>query len=221
MSGILLAGASGFIGEKLIRLLEQAPSRPKLMSVGRRPLPFLKPKSRVQEHIANFNSLEGWMTTWQAETAVCCLGTTIKTAGSQAAFRAVDYDAVIAFARLAKRVGVQHFIVVSAVGASTSSASFYSRVKGEMEAALQAMNFATLSIVQPSLLLGERAEQRLGERIGQVVSMPLAPLLMGPLSSYRPIHGADVAKAMATLALGPMPKYGVERLHYNDLMALN
>ncbi len=160
------------------------------------------------------------MTTWQAETAVCCLGTTIKTAGSQAAFRAVDYEAVIAFARLAKRVGVQHFIVVSAVGASSTSASFYSRVKGEMEAALQAMNFATLSIVQPSLLLGERAEQRLGERIGQVVSLPLAPLLMGPLSPYRPIHGADVAKAMATLALGPMPQYGVKRLHYNDLMAL-
>jgi uncharacterized protein YbjT (DUF2867 family) len=218
MSGILLAGASGFIGATLVKLLEQAPTRPPLMSVGRRLL-ALRASSRVQEEIVDFQSLEGWMTTWQADTAVCCLGTTIKTAGSQAAFRAVDFDAVIAFARLAKRVGVQHFIVVSAVGAAVNSASFYSRVKGDMEVALAAMDFVSLSIVQPSLLLGTRAESRMGERIGQIAAKPLAALLMGALSKYRPIHGDNVASAIATLALGPPPKAKIVRLQYKDLMA--
>lgn len=219
MSGILLAGSSGFIGATLLELLEQAPSRPALMSVGRRPL-VLNANSRVQEHIASFSALEGWMTLWRAETAICCLGTTIKTAGSQAAFRTVDFDAVMAFARLAKRVGVQHFIVISAVGATLDSASFYSRVKGEMEAALTALDFAALSIVQPSLLLGERSEARLGERVGQVLSWPMAPLMMGALAKYRPIHGKHVAQAIATLALQPLPTRAIVRLHYNELMAL-
>ena len=218
MSGILLAGASGFIGEKLVQRLLKAPSKPVLMSVVRRPSMPLN--SRVQEHIGDFNALEGWMTSWQAETAICCLGTTIKVAGSQAAFKAIDFDAVLQFARLAKRIGVEHFIVVSAVGASPTSASFYSRVKGEMEAALLALDFASVSIVQPSLLLGARAQARTGERLGQILSVPLAPLCMGALAKYRPIHGDVVATAIATLALTP-PRAGVRRLQYKELMALH
>lgn len=219
MTRILLAGASGFIGASLLQQLTQASSKPALMSISRRPLALSK-QSRVLEHVTEFSALEGWMTNWQADVAVCCLGTTIKTAGSQAAFRAVDFDAVLAFARLAKRIGVQHFMVVSAVGADLHSRSFYSRVKGEMEAAVEALGFAHLSIIQPSLLLGARAENRLGERIGQLLSVPIAPGFIGPLAKYRPVHGELVASAMAALALAPIPAPGIRRVHYNDMVAL-
>lgn len=219
MTRILLAGASGFIGASLLQQLTQASSKPALMSISRRPL-ALKKQSRVLEHVTEFSALEGWMTKWQADVAVCCLGTTIKTAGSQAAFRAVDFDAVLAFARLAKRIGVQHFMVVSAVGADQHARSFYSRVKGEMEAAVEALGFAHLSIIQPSLLLGARTENRLGERIGQLLSTPIAPAFIGPLAKYRPVHGELVASAMAALALAPIPAPGIRRVHYNDMVAL-
>ena len=129
--------------------------------------------------------------------AFCCLGTTIKVAGSQAAFRAVDFDAVLHFARAAQRAGVRRFGVVSALGASASSASFYNRVKGEMEAELATLGFSSLVIARPSLLAGDRAPlgqpQRLGERLALAVAAPLATFI--PLA-WRPIEAATVARAL-------------------------
>lgn len=131
------------------------------------------------------------------DLALCALGTTIKTAGSQAAFRAVDLDAVLAFARAARAAGAQRFGLVSALGADARSAVFYNRTKGQAEDALRAMGWPRLVIARPSLLLGDRAAlgqaARPGERLAQHLMPGLGRLLPGRL---RPIEAATVARAL-------------------------
>jgi uncharacterized protein YbjT (DUF2867 family) len=134
------------------------------------------------------------------DDAFCCIGTTIKKAGSQDAFRRVDYDYVLAFARAAQRAGARQFLLVTALGADPASRIFYSRVKGEIEQAVRQLPFQGIQIFRPSFLMGKRAEARLAERLGIPVARALAPLLVGPLRRYRPIHAADVARAMVQIA---------------------
>jgi len=137
-----------------------------------------------------------------ADEAYCCLGTTIKQAGSQAAFRAVDFDAVLGFARAALAAGVRRFAVVSALGAGPRSASFYNRVKGEMEAAVATLGFDSVVIARPSLLAGEREAlgqpSRAGEQWALRLSAPFAGLIP---KSVRPIQARTVARGMLA-ALG-------------------
>jgi uncharacterized protein YbjT (DUF2867 family) len=191
----LVAGASGLVGGCLLdTLLEDARYR-EVHSLGRRALARQHPK--LVQHTVDFSRLEGEALP-AAQDAFCCLGTTIKKAGSQDAFRAVDHDAVLAFAKAARAVGVQRFLVVTALGANARSRIFYNRVKGQVEEALASLGFESLVILQPSLLLGERTENRPGERAATAVSRALAPLLR-PLAS-RPIEARTVARAMATLA---------------------
>ncbi|MCP5272764.1 MAG: hypothetical protein H6932_16320 [Burkholderiaceae bacterium] len=139
-----------------------------------------------------------------AQSAYCCLGTTIKVAGSQAAFRAVDHDAVLAFARAAQAAGVTRFALVSALGADARSKNFYSRVKGETEAALASVGFASLVIARPSLLLGDRSAlgqpERHGERIGQALSRAIGGLIP---SAWRPIAADVVARALLRSLASP------------------
>ena len=130
----------------------------------------------------------------RVDIAYCCLGTTIKQAGSEQAFRAVDLDMVVAFAKRAREMGARHLIVISALGADRRSSIFYNRVKGEMEYALRAQDWPQLTICRPSLLLGERMEPRLAE---QFVG-PLSRLIPG---KYRGIEACQLARAMWRLAL--------------------
>lgn len=185
----LIAGASGLVGRELAGAWN-GPGAIHLLL--RRPQPPATPLQRVQ--VVDFAALPALP---QAEEAFCCLGTTIAVAGSQAAFRAVDFDAVLAFARAAQAAGVTRFGVVSSLGASPTSGSFYSRVKGETEEALAALNFASLVIARPALLDGERESldqpARLGERIALALMRPLAPLLP---QAWRPIEAATVARAL-------------------------
>ena len=162
---ILLAGATGLTGEHLLDRLLNEPTVARVLAPSRRPLaahPHLE--NPVGELAALLPQLSG-----NVDIAFCCLGTTIKQAGSEAAFRAVDHDLVLAFAARARALGARHLLVISALGADAHSAVFYNRVKGELEAALQAQDWPQLTIVRPSLLLGARREFRLGERL-------LAPL---------------------------------------------
>lgn len=192
----LVAGASGLVGGILLDALLEAPQYREVHSLGRRPLPRQHPK--LVQHTVDFARLGGESPP-PAEDAFCCLGTTLKKAGSQEAFRAVDHDAVLAFASAAKKAGARRFLVVTALGADARSRVFYNRVKGETEEALKTMGFESLVILQPSLLLGERAESRPGERVAIIASRVLAPLLR-PLAS-RPIEARTVARAMLSLAL--------------------
>ncbi len=189
----LLAGSTGLIGREVVRLWPSSRTAGgTLHLLLRKSSPQLAP--RTQAHVVNFSHLPALPA---ADEALCCLGTTIAVAGSQAAFRAVDFDAVLAFARAAQTAGVQRFAVVSALGASPQSGTFYNQVKGEMEAALQGLGFARLIIARPSLLTGDRSglaqRPRWGERVALAVTAPLAPLI--PLA-WRPIAAHTVALAL-------------------------
>ncbi|MDX1807556.1 MAG: oxidoreductase, partial [Paenisporosarcina sp.] len=131
----------------------------------------------------------------------CCLGTTIKTAGSKEVFEKVDLTYPVQLACMAKNRGVSHFLVISAMGANPNSSVYYNRVKGEMEKQLIELNLKKLSIFRPSLLTGDRKEFRLGERIGGKVMQVVNPILIGPLKKYRSIASQQVAFAMMQKAL--------------------
>ncbi len=189
---ILLAGGTGLVGGELTKLLLDQDPRPALHLLVRR-----KPSgadARARWQVVDFAALPALPA---ADEAYCCLGTTIKQAGSQAAFRAVDFDAVLAFARAAKAAGAQRFAVVSALGASARSASFYNRVKGEMEAAVSKLGFDSVVIARPSLLAGEREAlgqpSRAGEQWALRLSAPFAGLIP---KSVRPIPARSVAQGM-------------------------
>ena len=197
---VLLAGASGLIGHQLLHaLLAQAP-RPSVHALVRR-----RPEAadtRVHWLTVDFAALPRLPAATQAW---CCLGTTIKQAGSQAAFRAVDFDAVLAFARAAQAAGVRRFGVVSALGANARSAVFYNRVKGEMQQAVAALGFETVLFAQPSLLLGDRAALGQPARSGEAwATRLLGPVLGLVPASVRPIAAATVARAMVR-ALDELP----------------
>jgi uncharacterized protein YbjT (DUF2867 family) len=154
-----------------------------------------------------------------AGEAYCCLGTTIKQAGSQAAFRAVDFDAVLAFARAARAAGVVRFAVVSALGASLRSGTFYNRVKGEMEAAVAALGFDSLVIARPSLLAGDRASlgqpARTGEQLALWLTAPIGGLLP---KAMRPIKAPTVARGMMVALRERQP--GVRIVESGELQEL-
>ncbi|MFO1329613.1 MAG: NAD(P)H-binding protein [Rubrivivax sp.] len=191
---LLIAGASGLVGRAALDLALAARDCRALHALVRRlPTPSGE-DARLHWLRVDFAALPALPA---ADAALCALGTTIKVAGSQEAFRAVDHDAVLAFARAAHAAGVRRFGVVSALGADTRSSVFYNRVKGEVEQALREVGFDTLVIARPSLLVGDRAALgqpvRSGERLGLALSRPLSPLI--PLR-WRPIEAATVARAL-------------------------
>jgi uncharacterized protein YbjT (DUF2867 family) len=130
----------------------------------------------------------------------CCLGTTMKKAGSEAAFRKVDYEYVVRLAETSKRSGADHFYLVSAVGADPNSRIFYSRVKGEAEKAVGRLGFAGLHVFRPSFLIGERSERRPGEAFGIAAARLVSIALVGAARKYRPIRAETVARAMVVIA---------------------
>jgi uncharacterized protein YbjT (DUF2867 family) len=195
MNDALLAGGTGLIGRE-VATQWLGPGTLHLML--RRTRSGAQPATRwQQDHVVDFAAAAGLPALPRATQAFCCLGTTLKVAGSQAAFRAVDLDAVLAFARAARQAGVARFAVVSALGASARSASFYSRVKGEMEAAVATLGFECLVIARPSLLAGDRhtlgQAARPAERLALALTQPLARLIP---AAWRPIDAATVARAM-------------------------
>jgi uncharacterized protein YbjT (DUF2867 family) len=185
---VILAGATGFVGGRLLQHLLADPACEGVIALGRRPLPFVHPKleARIVD-LAALAPIAGGQ-------AFCCLGTTIRTAGSQAAFRAVDHDHVVAFARAARQGGATRFHLLSSVGADPQASNFYLRVKGETENDVAALGFPGLDIYRPSLLLGPRAEFRLGEAVARTVMPLISPVLP---AKYRAIDRDVVARAMA------------------------
>lgn len=209
----LVAGASGLVGGHLLDLLLSSPDVARVISLGRRPLE--RADAKLDQRSVDFAHLDA-LDLPPVTEAYCCLGTTLAKAGSREAFRAVDHDAVLAFARLAKRAGAERFLIVTALGADPRSGIFYNRVKGEVEEALKGVGFSSLTILQPSLLLGDRAESRPGERAAILASRVFAPLLR-PFAS-RPIEARTVARAM--VALGRAPRPGTRVVASGELQTL-
>lgn len=190
---IALAGGNGLIGAALLQQLLQAPDVASVQAPTRRPLPL---HARLSNPVG---PLEQSIQALQAplQTAFCCLGTTMAKARSQAGFYAVDMALVKAFSEKAQSLGAEHLLVVSAMGANAQSRFFYNRVKGEMEAMLIEQHWPHLTIARPALLLGARAETRLGESL----AAPLARLLPG---NYKAIDASTVARALWHLAQAPV-----------------
>jgi uncharacterized protein YbjT (DUF2867 family) len=195
----LVAGGSGLVGGQLLPLLLRSPQYARVHALSRRPLPFDHP--RMANRVVRFEaSLQAQLKGLRCQDAFCCLGTTIREAGGQAAFRAVDYDLVLEFAQLALTCGAERMVVVSALGANAASKNFYLRVKGEMEKALERLRFRALDILEPSLLLGARRELRVLELSAQLAMQLVNPLLLGSWSRFRAIPAATVAGAMCGVA---------------------
>ncbi len=167
--------------------------------------PLAQTHRKLTQRIVNFDRLSEVADAFQVQDVFCCLGTTIKTAGSQAAFRQVDFTYPTESARLAMQQGAAQFLLVSSLGADAKSSVFYNRTKGEVERAVAASDLSSVQIFRPSLLLGQRTEVRSGEVIAEKVSRALSFLLIGPLRKYRPIDARAVATAMITTAKQQLP----------------
>ncbi|OIN56914.1 oxidoreductase [Arsenicibacter rosenii] len=185
----LVLGATGLVGDQLTHRLIDSMEYDKVKVLTRRPLSWQHP--RLQEISFDFDHPNGLLT--QADDIFCCLGTTIKKAGSKDAFRKVDYQYPLDIARLGLEQGARQFALVSSMGADSTSSFFYNRVKGDLERDLAALGYRALLIFRPSLLLGNRGEFRLGERIGAGFMRLMAPLIP---ARYKGIEAAKVANAM-------------------------
>ena len=195
----LVAGASGLVGSHCLRLLLAEPAYQRVTALVRRELPLRHPK--LVQRVVDFDRLAELGDFPRVDDVFCCLGSTIRRAGSQEAFRRVDFTYVHELAHVASRYRAARFLLVSSLGADPRSRVFYSRVKGEVEEAVRRVAFEGVHVFRPSLLTGTRTEPRLGERIGIVVAAVLSPLMIGPLRPYRPIRAETVARAMIRVAL--------------------
>lgn len=200
----LILGASGLTGQHLLDLLLNDPLYAQITIYVRKPLHISHPK--LVQQIVDFDKLD---TAVEATDVFCCLGTTIKKAGSQDAFKQVDliYPQKIASLQLA--AGSQKFLVISAVGADASSSIFYSKTKGQLEKALTALGYSSLYIFRPSLITGDRAERRVGEKIAISLAKIISPLLVGPFKKYQSVSASSIAKAMQNAA-----HHYTEGVHY-------
>lgn len=188
---VLLAGATGLVGAEILRQLIDDHTVGRIVLIGRRQVATAD--SRVESHAISFDGLDRHPGLFDVDQVFCALGTTMKQAGSREAFRRVDHDYPLGMARLALAGGAQHFLLVSALGADASSRIFYNRVKGEVENALRSMPFRSVTIARPSLLLGERKEFRLMERLAMVVG----EILPG---RFRPVQASAVATSLVAAA---------------------
>ncbi len=217
VSRVLLVGATGLVGQQCLRLLLKDPLVTEVRVLVRRAMSAadLVPDPAMVVHwlklkilVTPFDQLPAHADWFDVDAVFCALGTTIKVAGSQAAFRQVDFEHPLTLAKLAKAQGVKHYLLVSALGADARSRVFYSRVKGELEDALKALHFEALTFARPSLLVGDRTEVRLGELIGQHLSF-LTP------AAYKPVHVRQVA-----LGLWQSARQGQRGLHILNNTAL-
>lgn len=205
---MLLAGGTGLIGGEVLSL--GLSGGHEITTVGRRPTGMAS-----SEIVSGFDDLPRLP---PADAAICTLGTTIKQAGSKAAFRAIDEKAVVSFAAAAKTADVDHFLVVTAVGANPDASVFYSRVKGAAEQRLMKMGFKRLDIIRPGLLLGDRTERRPIEALLQRIAPATDRLIRGKWRRYRSVRATDVAQCLLSLAANNEP--GVYTHHFDDIMGV-
>jgi len=201
----IVLGATGVVGRELVEQLCLTPLIDEVIAISRRPIAprqvdsNKRGSSKVTNHVVNFEQLEEYATAFKADILFSCLGTTLKLAGSIEQQRLVDVNYQYRAAKLALSNGVSHYLLVSSSGANPDSNSAYLKMKGELEAQITALNFPQTSIIQPSLLLGERQDFRLGEKLASTL-LPILCKLPG-LTKYRPITGKQVANKMCQIGI--------------------
>ncbi len=194
----LVFGGTGLVGEHLVRELAMHDNYETVKTFGRRKVGLKYPK--VEEIVIDFDRLEDYGEEIKGDDLFVCLGTTIKKAGSQAAFRRVDFEYVYRAAQIAAENGVNQLLLISSAGADVNSGTFYSRVKGQIEEAVKKLPFWSLHIFQPSLLIGDRDESRPAEAIGQAVGKFLNKFTTDLFDLYQPVEAENVARAMVLAA---------------------
>ena len=194
----LVLGASGLVGNELVKMLIKQNVYENIHLLVRKPIE--NKDMKCNQHIIDFNKLHEYSKFFQVTDVYCCLGTTIKKAKSKEAFRKVDFGYPLEAAKLAKENGAEKFLIISAMGANSKSLIFYNQVKGQLEESLSYLHLPSLHIFRPSLLLGERDEFRLGEKIASKASGVLNLIMVGPLRPYKAIEAEKVAVAMAKIA---------------------
>lgn len=199
----LLLGATGLVGGHLLDRLLEDEGYARVTVLGRRRIDRDHP--RLRQVVADLDRMEEHAEAFAVDHVFCCLGTTIRAAGSQQAFRRVDFDYVAQSARLAARQGARRYLLVTAAGANPRSRVFYSRVKGEAEDAVRAQALDGVVILRPSLILGDRAERRTAEDLAQRIAPVMNRLLIGPLRRYRAVRADVIARAMARMAKESAP----------------
>jgi len=194
----LLLGASGLIGNEVLKLLLLDASFERVKVFVRKPLPI--EHSKLEQHIVNFEDAGSFSSLIKGDVFFCCIGTTIKTAGSKDEFLKVDYTYALESAETAKKNGIEKFLLISSIGADPCSSNFYLKVKGDIETSLEKLKFKSLIILRPSMLLGDRKEFRFGEAAGKIFMKIFSLAFIGRLKKYKAIEAATAARAMVQLS---------------------
>lgn len=210
----VIAGASGLIGSRLLEQLLGSPEYSRVISIGRRKLTLKDEK--LEQVLSDFSDLKKYDFWTETRVVFCCIGTTMKKAGSKEAFRRVDYEIPVRLAEAASLADAQ-FHLVSSIGASAESSNFYLHTKGETEAFLRNAGLRSVHIYRPSLLLGKRSEFRFGEKLGIWLYGAFSWLMLGPLRKYKGIQASRVAAAMLYFSLCK-PEAGVFVHENNELL---
>ena len=213
---VILAGASGEVGKRILEELIANNLVTSVHLINRSLHPVQHPK--VIQHQVNFEQLNTIENAPNFDLAYCCLGTTIKKAGSKTAFEKVDLHYVCQFAQLVKQHNCPTFAVISSIGAHPNKGGFYLETKGRMEESLRKMNWPSLYLFRPSLLIGKRQEFRLGEHLGALLGKLISPILQGTFHKYKPIEMDLVANAMASLTASA--ELGVTVVEGKDILNL-
>ncbi|MEW9799385.1 NAD(P)H-binding protein [Alteromonas sp. CYL-A6] len=203
LKSALVLGATGLVGRRLVQQLLNDHRYSNVTVLIRKPLPaglFQDPHNKLAPVVIDFDALQDYQGYFSVNHVYCCLGTTMKKAGSKAAFRRVDFEYIHVAAQLTRAQRCDSFVWISSVGADAKSSNYYLRVKGELENAIMRMpQLDYASAVRPSLLLGERDERRPLEQWGQRLAPLFKRLMVGALSKYRPVRAEDVAAKMISL----------------------
>ncbi|OBZ10802.1 nucleoside-diphosphate sugar epimerase [Bacillus sp. FJAT-27264] len=196
----MVLGATGLVGKAVTQELLSRGAWDEIRVLVRRPIGIKHPL--LKQTIVDWEQLPRYREQFRGvQVMFCCLGTTIKTAGSQSSFERVDLRYPLEAAAIAKEEGVGQLLAVSSIGADAKSRNFYSRTKGRAEEGLIATGFHGLHLFRPSLLLGQRKEFRLGERVAARLMTALDFAMVGQAAKYRAIHGETVARAMVNISL--------------------
>lgn len=208
-------GSTGLVGSELVSQLLVNEAYSKVVALVRRSFPIPNPKYE-QLVIPNFADMHDYKNKLHGTDYFCCIGTTIKTAGTREAFRKVDFEIPIQIARLASELSIPNLVVISSVGANPYTNNFYLKTKGEMEIAVKTIYTGNLKIVRPSLLIGNRKEYRFGERAATLSMKAVGWLFIGPLKKYKAIHVSKVAQAMIHATGMPADKIFLESDELQD-----
>jgi len=207
-----IAGSSGLVGSFLIENLSKL--YPKIVSISRREIKFSQ--NNIFNTIVDFDNLENENILKKIDHLYIALGTTRKKAGSAKNFEKVDYHYCINLAKIAFDNGIKRISIVSSVGSNSNSNLLYPRTKGKLEEELAKLPFDHVSIMKPGIILGNRKESRIGEKIAKYIFSFISPLLFGVLAKYKSIHANDISKAMIyQVSIG---KNGFFQLEYEKIM---